>query len=220
MKNKKFRIISILFILTLLLSTLVSCSDGYERYEENGFEIAYNAEKKDAVLGVYTWNGDINNMDIVIPNTYKDAAVTSLGGYVVNSRGIYFAIEGAPQNFTSSFLIDKNLKNKNDIDNYVKERMEKEDVNYTVEELVFNIKIGSNLKKIGYAHDAEFHMGHIRILESGDAIAYIVSFKIEVDPQNEYFYSDELGRMYSRENNKLVTTFLYHNRDSFPEHSL
>ncbi len=222
MNNKTIRIVSMLVALAFLLLPLASCDD-YDVFCEDGFEIAYSSEKKNAAVGQYIWTGDMSNTDIVIPNTYKDAPVTSLGfADMMQGGGIHFAIEWYPKGYDDVINIDTKLIYKDEINNYVKEELLKEyDSNCSVEDVVLNIKIGSNLREIesGYVRRYTFYKCMI-LLDKDETKAYVVSYNVQVDPDNEYFYSDDLGRMYYKDNNKLVDFFLYHNRDSFPEHSL
>ena len=96
---------------------------------------------------------------------------------------------------------------------------------FEIKDVVFNLYIGSNLQKIELI-SSENVSDRIKTLtfivndenEVLSVCAY--SFVITVNEQNEYFYSDELGRMYYKENNNLVECFLYHNRDEFPASSL
>ena len=221
MNNKIFRIIPIFFLLTILLFPLTSCGDGYERFTENGLEIAYNSEKKDALIGKFTWSGDIEETEIVIPNTYKDAPVTSLGGYVITSLGMAFSFNGVASNSTEELYFNKMLYTQKEVDEQIKKVMSNSEIqDYVIRDLVFNLSIGNNLNAITVIMEDSFYKGFICNLDTNDAVIYVVTFNVQVDPQNQNFYSDELGRMYYKSTNKLVTSFLYHNRDSFPENSL
>ena len=215
----------LIFLLIMMVCFYAACEDtSYEIYREGSFDIAYSLKKNDAIVGTYYWNGDVNDMDIIIPNTYKGAPVTSLGGLVISSRGVKFAIENenyvAQDNKYSNYISYFSNSAQQVDDEIAHFLLQKEISNFTVSEFVFNLKIGSNIKTID---DNWFELYYIRyyvytLTDNTDVELY--SFFVSVDPANEFFYSDDLGRLYSKENNQLVTAFIYHNRDSFPKGSL
>ena len=242
---KKRFIIKITSLLAVLLSacslfTLTACAD-YDWYEEGDFEIGYSEKVNDAFVGAYFWRGHLGeDMTIDLPNTYNGAPVTALGGYcglgVPTPFTIYFegtddfikelfgdtegtriAIScGYSSNTQEEVLSDlkKNLGKKYDTSK-----------EFEFKDFVFNLRIGSNLQKIElvsgtYVSD---RIKELKVLvnEENEVLTVCAfSFEITVDEENEYFYSDDLGRMYYKENNNLVENFLYHNRETFPEHSL
>ncbi len=97
------------------------------------------------------------------------------------------------------------------------------------DDLVFNLHIGANLRELGepleqavgsIGSDRSFRIFIYYKDEAQTYQAYAVSLFVTVDENNRYFYSDELGRMYYKDTNKLVDAFFYRNRESFPENSL
>mgnify|MGYP001027891442 CR=1 FL=1 len=243
-KKKLFvKILATLTALSLIFCTLFSltaCAE-YDWQEQDNFEIGYCKKINDAFLGEYFWHGHIGeDMDIVLPDTYNSAPVTALGGYC----GL-----GVPTPFQIHFIGTDDLEKElfGDVDGTwlyinckinsntqeeviadVKAQLERYyDISkgFEIKDVVFNLYIGSNLQKIELI-SSENVSDRIKTLtfivndenEVLSVCAY--SFVITVNEQNEYFYSDELGRMYYKENNNLVECFLYHNRDEFPASSL
>ena len=97
------------------------------------------------------------------------------------------------------------------------------------DDLVLNLHIGANLRELGepleqavgsIGSDRSFRIFIYYKDEAQTYQAYAVSLFVTVDENNRYFYSDELGRMYYKDTNKLVDAFFYRNRESFPENSL
>lgn len=241
-KRKHFaKILSALLALSLILCslfTLTACT-GYEgeleKDDTKSLCFGYNKRKNDAFISEYHWHGHLGeDMDIVLPNTYKGAPVTALGGYV----GI-----GAPNPFMLDFFEESDLEKElfGEVDNIHGDNVAldintqdevcdsvKADFEYyhitkefEVVDIVFNLHIGSNLQKIDIGHwGGVKHFVYANNEADENVTVYALSFVAIVDEQNEYFYSDDLGRMYYKENNKLVNYFLYHNRETFPERSL
>ena len=205
------KVFALVLILMLVVTILVSCDDDmhtYKMYNENDFEIAYSEKLQDAVIGVIRLSDENENIDIVIPNTYKDAKVTSLGGLVGTSAGVNCRIDYKGWMNSS---ISQDYNTKHEIESYLNAS--------EIKEIVLNFYIGSNLKKIDEDYSI---LKCYRIMENnqGNKVVEMVCFNVIVDKDNETFYSDNLGRMYYKENNKLVTSLIYKNRDSFPENSL
>lgn len=236
---KKTKIItSFLAVLLIFCSlfTFVGCAE-YDWCQEGDFEIGYCEKTNDAFLGTYVWRGHLGeDMDIVLPNTYNGAPITALGGYcglgVPTPFGIYFAgtddfdseLCGDSEASLWSFYCDYYVNTQAKVYANLKDRLERyyeTAKDFEIVDLVFNLHIGSNLKEIVEIQDNEMKCLILNETDENEVFTvYAFSFFITVDENNKYFYSDDLGRMYFKENNKLVKYFLYHNRESFPEHSL
>ena len=241
-KSLIIKIISLLAVLLLGLSafTLTACAD-YDWFEEGDFEIGYSEKVNDAFAGAYIWRGHLGvDTDIVVPNTYNGAPVTALGGYcglgVPTPFTIRFAgsddfikelfgdAEGTRIAISCGYYSNTQEEVLSDLK---KELGTKYDTSkeFEFKEFTFNLHIGSNLQKIElisgeYVAD---RIKELKILANGQNEVITVcafSFMITVDKENEYFYSDGLGRMYYKETDYLVENFLYHNREAFPENSL
>ena len=245
MINRKRLITKIASLLAVLLLvcpvlTLTACAD-YDWYEEGDFEIGYSEKVNDAFVGEYVWRGHLGeDMDIVLPNTYNGAPVTALGGYcglgVPTPFRIHFAgtddfikelfgdAEGNRLAINCDFYSNTQEEVYADLKAQLEPRYDTSK-EFEFKDFTFNLHIGPNLQKIELI-SGEYVAGSIKELrilanEENEVITVCAfSFVITVDEGNEYFYSDDLGRMYYKENNNLVTCFLYHNREAFPENSL
>lgn len=83
------------------------------------------------------------------------------------------------------------------------------------------MRIGANLQKIEDVYGETFKDFLFTNNEEKEvSTVYAFSFEVTVDEKNTVFYSDDAGRMYYTETNKLVERFLYHNRDTIPERNL
>ncbi|MDE7087211.1 MAG: PD-(D/E)XK nuclease family protein, partial [Clostridia bacterium] len=244
-KRKHFiaKIISLLAVVLMFCSlcTLTACTT-YDSFweEDESILFGYSEYKNEAYIGEYFWRGHIGeDMDIVIPNTSKGAPLTALGGYygigVPTPFEIHFVgtddlkkeLFGDVQGRWSSDEITGNTQEEVHTD--VKAELERyyEITNdFEIQDVVFNLHIGSNLQRIeliSSTHVSDM-IKEITFLMNDDESEVLsvraFSFVITVDEENEYFYSDDLGRMYYKENNNLVDCFLYHNRETFPENSL
>lgn len=245
-KRKRFaKILTSLLAFSLIfcsLFTLSACTTYTSYWEEDGgILFGYSEYKNEAFIGDYFWRGHLGeDMDIVLPNTYKDAPVTALGGYHGTGVPTPFAIhfEGTDDLNKELFgdvdgkyhSINREIKGntQDEIYSEVKAQLEYyHDItkDFEIKDVVFNLHIGSNLQKIElmrgeYTKDKTQELKFLENEEDELITVYAFCFEITVDKENKYFYSDELGRMYDKETNNLVQCFLYHNRNTFPEHSL
>lgn len=236
-KKKRFlKILTSLVALSLVLCslfTLTACTTYTSELEEN-YKIGYSEFKKDAFIIEYRWRGHLGeDMDIVLPNTYKDLPVTTLGGYIGTGYPCPFVINFFEESDLDNELFGE-LRRSDTMCSFGTNTQEKvydsvkSDLEYLgiakefeIKDIVFNLHIGSNLQKFEDVHGLTAKYLSFADNEEEEIITvYAFSFIVTVDEQNEYFYSDDLGRMYYKESNNLVDFFLYHNRDSFPEHSL
>lgn len=237
-----------IFLILCSLCTLTACEDfyysiftweTYDLFDEDGFSIAYSERFNDAWVYDFYWNGQVEQgIYIYVPNTYKGAPVTALGGYRGGPHGFDICFYDQNDHTVDSSLFKYLFGDKNytfyygdfetNTQNEVYDRMKTYlDEVYSfvkeieIQDVVVNLQIGSNLQKL------ECIAGHVLknfyfIPDIANEVitVYAISFVITVDEQNEYFYSDDLGRMYHKETGELVTEFLYHNRETFPEGSL
>ena len=245
-KRKRFvKTLTLLLAFSLIfcsLFTLSACTT-YDSYweEDESILFGYSEYKNEAFIGEYFWRGHLGeDMDIVIPNTYKGAPLTALGGYygtgVPTPFQIYF--EGTDDLKKELFgdvdgkwssIHNKIGNTQDEVYADVKAELERyyEITNdFEVKDVVFNLHIGSNLQRIElissiYVSDMIKEITFLMNDDESEVLSVCAfSFEITVDKENKYFYSDGLGRMYYKETNNLVDCFLYHNRETFPEHSL
>ena len=231
------KVITIFLAILLILCslcTLAACDSTYDMFVEEYFEMGYSEKLNKAFVANCYWGGQLDeDMDIFLPNTYKGAPVTALGGFTGTGYPNRFRIDfyskstlkqdlfGNATHFATHYCeLDINLQDE--IEDNIESWLLKYDITkFEIKDVTFNLHIGSNLqeiKLIGRTSLKEF----LFILDEEKEVTtvFAFSFIIIVDEQNENFYSDELGRMYYKESGKLVNNFLYHNRDTFPEGSL
>ena len=228
MKKVITTFLAILLILCSLC-TLTACKDlyysffpeeTYERYEEGNWKFAYSERFNDAVVGNFNWDGDWNNTEIIIPDTFKGAPVTAWGGAVINSKGwqgnIYWG--NLDPKWNSYYLRKVNTKEEvaESITSYLKSTKDVE-----IKDLTFNLYLGPNLKEFEYDQEYE-PMKRFMFYsdDNGKVVVYVQCFNVTVHIANPTYYADELGRLYYKDTNKLVPHIIYHNRDTFPEGSL
>ena len=236
-KRKKFvKILTSLLAFSLMLCslfTLAGCSL-YDYGLEEYYMIGYSEFNKDAFIGQYCWHGKLGeDMDITLPDTYNGFPVTTLGGYVGTGSPCPFRIDFFEKSDLDNELFGE-LRRSNTSCSFGTNTQEevydsvKSDLEYLgiakefeIKDLVFNLHIGANLQKFEDVHGLTAKYLSFADNEEEEIITvYAFSFIVTVDENNKYFYSDDLGRMYNKEDNTLVNWFLYHNRETFPEHSL
>lgn len=230
MKKIANTFLAIVLILCSLL-TFTACEDlyyaffpgeTYERYEEGNWEIAYSERFNDAVVGTYYWSGDFNDMDIVIPDTYRGAPVTAWGGLVINGKGIIADIvfkKFGNQDSSYPIILLKKLNTKEEIDSCISNDVNVDDID--IVDLTFNLHFGPNLKEFEHGQEYEpLKYAWYYKNSEGRTVVYVLCFNVTVDEANPTYYSDELGRLFYKDTNKLVPYIIYHNRDDFPEGSL
>ena len=217
------KVITTFLAILLILCSLcffVGCenkSETYEKFNEGNWQIAYSEKLNNAMAGNYNWDGDFSNMNIVIPNTFKDAPVTSLGG-IVKNRAFRFGINYSL--FQSSTIYSIKGNTAVEVQDYIDEKCS-EVTNCAVIDFVFNLYIGDNLAEFEFEQSQEpLKKLQYGKNEDGTYTAYLQCFIVIVDENNQHFYSDDLGRLFYKDTNKLVTHLIYHNRDTFPEGSL
>lgn len=228
MKKVLISIFIAIIICSIFIFSACASSPSYAVFEEGAFEMAFSEENNDAFAGTYHWSGQLDDLDILVPNTFKGAPVTALGGVVASGapmkyqRLLEFKINFGDE--TTSALncwFSGNVNSADEVDEQISKFLTQNEIDdYTIEEIVFNIHIGSNLQRLDKSNSYDFRYYSLISNDSEGKIVRLYSFNLIVDEDNACFYSDELGRMYYKEDNKLVTLFLYHNRDTFPEGSL
>lgn len=186
--------------LTLILFSLPLGACTYSDSERSGnFGILYGTymlNSKFSIGGVgisdYTWDGDSNNTDIVIPDTYNNQKVTSLGGYI--GRGV-----PCPFTIDSHSYMPESTWTKADYE-AVKSNPQAwgEEINYND----FTLRIGKNVDKI-YADSKVF----VKV-ENNASTLYCSRVYITCDEDNKTFYSND-GKLYYKESDKLVEGFIY-----------
>ncbi len=172
----------------------------------------------------------MSHLDVNIPDTYKGCAVTALSGYVSpTGPGRLFKImlckgfdKGTLDGGLATF--DMAVNTQSEFETAIKHELGENII--IKDDLVFNLHIGANLQELGkpleqlLEFDAQSDYFRLYIVSSDNTQTHAISFFVTVDERNKSFYSDKLGRMYYRDTDNLVRLFFYHNRESFPEHSI
>lgn len=194
---KKFLtlILSIVLIISLSGCITEELSLLYnEKGEMDGFYIAVNNTANSCFVGQYTCTEYSENMEITIPDEYKNKPITRIGGYF--GRGV-------PSPFCIS--LEELYMNAPDGSEYDSVFSGDIDDNYSVEELPFTLNIGKNIKTIEYI---EMDMYYPHINEDGGVTFYQAVVYVNCSEDNKYFYSKD-GRLYDKKTKELISVFKY-----------
>ncbi len=194
---KKFLtlILSIVLIISLSGCITEELSLLYnEKGEMDGFYIAVNNTANSCFVGQYTCTEYSENMEITIPDEYKNKPITRIGGYF--GRGV-------PSPFCIS--LEELYMNAPDGSEYDSVFSGDIDDNYSVEELPFTLNIGKNIKTVEYI---EMDMCYPHINEDGSVTFYQAVVYVNCSEDNKYFYSKD-GRLYDKKTKELISVFKY-----------
>ena len=190
---KHSKLIRFTGIATICMTLLTSCTSAAYGKEGTYENLKYASNKNQACIFSYTWDGDINNNQIVIPDELDGVPVKALGGYNSDGDGYGFAI------------IDKS---KDGMEEFIPEQQTSLTYNDTAlfaDEIVyydFNIVIGKNPKK------SEFNFWPVDLrIEDGNITAYVYRLHFEVDPDNLYLEARD-GVLYDSATDKPISSFL------------
>lgn len=167
-----------------------------DKTEIDGFYILINQSANCCFVGQYNCTAYTENMEITIPDEYDGMPVTRLGGYCgrglptpfqISLADLYMnAPEGSKYNTVSS-------SNTIDAENCV------------VEDVVFILNIGENIKTIEYVTMDNYYP-HIN--EDDSITYYHPVVKINCSDSNKHFYSKD-GKLYYKNTDELVSDFAY-----------
>lgn len=194
MKNPKFiKLISISCICLALLTSCAPTAYGKEGTYEN---LKYATNKDQACIFSYTWDGDISNNRIVIPDEIDGVPVKAFGGYASNGDAYGFSIIDTSKEGLEEFIPEQQASlNYNDTALYADEI-----VYYD-----FDIVVGKNPKK------SEFNFWPVDLRVTDDYItAYVYRFHFEVDSENLYLEAKD-GVLYDKVTGGKNTQFMYWN---------
>lgn len=198
-------ICGVLVILQVLL--LSSCALTYEHIDDNEVGIGYGYsewENNCFVAGIAYTMGDATH--ITIPDEFRGAPVTALGGYI--GRGVpapfyvYFNIEDSISEEYETFSTD------DDCMQFLVDSTTKVEV-LNVE---FTITLPKHLKKITKTSlitvTCQKHSDGQNVLLKVFRPVYC----FEISEQNEFFYTKD-GKLYYRETNQLFSDCIYESSD-------
>ena len=162
-----------LFFALLCVVLLTGCCVNYNLDSDVNPWIGFSTFGKDAFSGAYRWNGDSHNMQIVIPDEYKDFPVTRLGGYYGS---------GVPSPF--DIVLPSEYCNKSIWSSPPEDTLSREQ--YKLQELVFDLYLGKNVKELELVLSNYYAYQH----EDGTYTFTHPVFNVECSPENKTFYSE------------------------------
>lgn len=175
----------------VMLFALSGCWSGDG--QEGAFRFA--TQGKEAMVYHYQWDGDEENMTIVIPETYRgEYTVTTVGGYIGRGYPCPFEI-CFPAEFESTYATD----GKYDPDELAELGWFE---SYTVVNYEFRLILGANVKNVSYVEQSVY------VYQDGEhATLYYPRVLIECAAENTHYYSEN-GKLYQTDG-ALVEGFLY-----------
>ena len=204
--KKCFFLILIILALVVMLTGCVAMT--YECDHDSPLHIAYSDVMDNAFVSRYYWDGTEEGKKIIIPEEYKGLPVTTFGGYIGRGLPCSFAIEISDK--AEEILAPNADKWLEEYDVYAGY------INYEIKPLVFEVHVSKNISKI----DDDGYGVYIKNYEAAkymvDGIPfyelYVVSAYVTCDENNKTFYAKD-GRLYYREDDKLVENIRYWDSD-------
>ena len=194
--------IGIIFGMILAVLLLSGCSASvFFSLEgpEDGFHYGVNRRAGYCFVGPYEVEDIEKNSEITIPDTFDGLPVTVLGGFFGTGVPTPFTInmENAVMNADSGSVF--NSVYGLDVVNY------EIPAKYTVEEVVFTLNIGKNLREVKYVEPERLYP-HINDDES--VTFYCPVVEVHCSVENENFYSQD-GKLYRKADGSLVEELAY-----------
>lgn len=197
---KKF---AALLLAVILCTSFLGCNYSYQykTHAQDGFDIGYNTGTHDAYVATYRWDGNENNCNVVIPESYDAMPITALGGY--HGLGVPDAFEiRLPDAYKSELSSEANFWGWSNA--------------YTdfsrVETVLldFHIHISKNIEKIALSNLGDTYVGQYYDGENYE-LKVLVAFRytFTCDENNETFYAKD-GKLYYKENDTLVSDIFYY----------
>lgn len=199
MKKAIILILSVAVLLCLSGCALADVSSLYSPMEETaGFAVSVNKTANCCFVGAYTCADPHENREITIPDAYDGRPVTKLGGYYGRGVSAPFSISlevcmNAPKGdkYASAFYGDIGEFQISD--------------DYTVEDIVFDLYIGKNIKEIDNV-ETDVYYPHINA--DGSITFYHPVVRVKCAEENRHFYSED-GKLYNKKTNEPVAAFAY-----------
>ena len=199
MKKAMILILSVAVLLCLSGCALADASVCYSApVEVDGFGVSVNEMANCCFVGAYTCEEYAENREITVPDAYDGRPVTKLGGYYGRGVSAPFCISlescmNAPagDKYASVFYGDIREFQISDV--------------YTVENLVFILHIGKNIKEIDNV-ETDAYYPHVNA--DGSITFYHPVVRVKCAEENKYFYSED-GKLYNRKTNEPVAAFAY-----------
>ncbi len=160
-----------------------------ERTEKDGFEIAINETGKTCFVGGYECDEYTEDMEITIPDECNGIPVEQIGGFY--GRGVAMAFH---------ISLEELYVNISRTDHRVDADRNK------VQNVVFNLNIGKNIKTVKNIKMTEDYYPHLN--EDGTVTLYHPVVYVSCSEENKYFYSKD-GKLYSRADDSPIDGFAY-----------
>lgn len=183
-KNIIIRILACFFVVfsaffIILIVNTASWKDG----KTDNMYVYYNNFSRICVAGTYSWDGNTDDMTVIIPDKYENMKINSLGGYYGTGVPVLFFVE-----------IPKKLHPT------VTSVTESEECIGGTEKAVtynFTVKLGKNIKYLENFCYKEYY-------EDGDNdVVYIIEYNYECSEDNKWYYSKD-GKLYNKSTDELM----------------
>lgn len=192
--------------LILVVFTCISfcgCCSRYELEKLGDFDVGYSKRLNDAYLGAYYWDGTQEKTNIVVPEEYKGAPISSFGGYSGSGYPSAFGI-------TLTDSAKEKLCDKSDEWWYMSDFTNNELGELQV--VNFTVHISQNIEEI-----KELRLGGFigcEYGEEGEEMYDIFVFLCYVtcDENNKTFYAKD-GKLYYKQDDKPVSDIYYYDFD-------
>lgn len=179
-KNVVLYIIIFVVVLFLLFTFpfFLLGSNAYEFVEDDNFVYGHTKIPNRYFVDTYLWDGNINNMDIYIPEKYNGKKIKKIGGYY--GRGV-------PHPFKISLpLEDDEINFMTDCEDMFQDD---EYITYS-----FTIHVGRNIKEIFNSAYIDYY-GYEK--DGKVDIKYKIEYRFVIDKNNKWLGSEN-GRIYEK----------------------
>ena len=197
-------ILSVVLLLSISAFFILETPLFYTSEETGDFTIGVNELGNKCFVCTCKFTEVQDEYTIIIPDDYNNIPITQLGG----AFG-----KGAP----APFMVDiadfyMNAPEDSEFDSVYSKTLIESDFKFTIENVLFNISIGKNIKKIERISLDEYYP-HIN--EDETITFYHPVVKINCSEDNEYFYSKD-GKLYDKKTDKLID-FPYASKEGIKE---
>lgn len=198
------RLFSVILVIGLLFSLTGCLAEEISLYydetaEKDGFFFAINETANCCFVGSFNCDEYTENMEITIPDEYEGKPITQIGGYFGRGVPSPFRISVSDIYVNAPEGSEYHSIYSGDIDEFDIE------ADYTVQNIVFTLNIGKNIKTIKYVNMDDYYP-HIN--EDNSITFYHPVVEINCSKENKFFYSKD-GKLYDKKTNESVGDFAY-----------
>ncbi len=191
----------------------------YKEIKDGPFGYELSKDKSKATVVTYYWDGDPENTVINIPDKYSgETPIVAMGAD--NNRGLVGIVGNFSPNVFSILPEEMYTSSTESLKS-------PHDSSLEYKNIVFTINIGKNVTLIDWSRESKFLAGAYTVMndekgalhpgymtyktrpyitvtqEDGTLRGYHIFIKVNVDPDNPYYYSEN-GRMFTKSDNKLI----------------